>query len=349
MLGTLKDSDLNQKIKNLAEQERKITQDVIASIAEVDRRQLFLRMGYPSLYAYLTLEIRYSEGAAQRRIDAARLFHKVPEVLDESVQGSINLSQISKMQKAVRQIKKESGVAVSLALQKIVLENLENKNSVQSDLVLAKEFQIEIKTEEKKKTQRDESVRVELTFSKEEMKLLEEARALLSHKTGGNLKDTLIEMAKKTIHAHQPKVKTKGSAGVLGVKVDVEAKTQQASAKEIRTAATASTAATSTATATAATASTAATSTAATTTTTSTATAAVKSPPRWPTLKLKREILRRHQGCQFKDPNTGKLCGSRFFLEVDHIRPRFVGGSNESENLRALCKNHNLFRYREGI
>ena len=80
MLGNLKDNDLNQKVKNLAKKEREITQEMIAYIAEVDRRQLFLRMGYPSLYAYLTLEIHYSEGAAQRRIDAARLFHRVPEV-----------------------------------------------------------------------------------------------------------------------------------------------------------------------------------------------------------------------------------------------------------------------------
>ena len=314
MLGTLKDCDLNQKIKHLAEQERKITQEVIASIAEVDRRQFFLRMGYPSLYAYLTLEIRYSEGAAQRRIDAARLFNKVPEVSDKIVQGTINLSQISKMQKAVRQIKKESGVAVSLTLQKIVLEKMENKNSVQSDLVLARELQIEIKTEEKKKIQQDESVRVELTFSKEEMQLLEEARALLSHKTGGKLKDTLIEMAKKTIHTHQPKIKTKGAAGIAGVKEGADAKGKQASVNK-----------------------------------TSTATAAVKSTSSRPTPKLKREIFMRHQGCQFKNPETGRLCGSKFFLEVDHIRPRFAGGSNETENLRALCKNHNLFRYRQGI
>ena len=74
LLKNLKDNDLNEKVKNLAEKERLITQEVVEYIAEVDRRQLYLRMGYPSLYAYLTNEIRYSEGSAQRRTDAARLF-----------------------------------------------------------------------------------------------------------------------------------------------------------------------------------------------------------------------------------------------------------------------------------
>jgi hypothetical protein len=46
------------------------------------------------------------------------------------------------------------------------------------------------------KGQRDEPVRVELTFTKEEMALLDRARQQLSNKTAGRLKDTILALAK---------------------------------------------------------------------------------------------------------------------------------------------------------
>ncbi|MBL7669622.1 MAG: HNH endonuclease [Bdellovibrionaceae bacterium] len=49
----------------------------------------------------------------------------------------------------------------------------------------------------------------------------------------------------------------------------------------------------------------------------------------------------RSQGCQFRDAKTGKICGSKRFLDVDHIQPRFAGGGNEPFNLRPMCSSHN--------
>jgi hypothetical protein len=34
-------------------------------------------------------------------------------------------------------------------------------------------------------------------------------------------------------------------------------------------------------------------------------------------------------------------CGSTYALEIDHIRPRAMGGGPERENLRVLCRNCN--------
>jgi hypothetical protein len=67
------------------------------------------------------------------------------------------------------------------------------------------------------------------------------------------------------------------------------------------------------------------------------------------TPRLKREILNKDQFCQFKDVKSGRQCGSKFFLEIDHIRPRWAKGENTPENLRVLSKNHNIFRYRAEI
>ena len=37
----------------------------------------------------------------------------------------------------------------------------------------------------------------------------------------------------------------------------------------------------------------------------------------------------------------GKRCGARGFLELDHIVPHALGGSDEAENLRVRCRPHN--------
>src|SRR6185312_2664003 len=98
MLQKLNDTELTEKIKSLAREERELTRTIIEHIAEIDRRKTFLAMAYSSLYEYLIKEIGYSEGAAQRRIDAARLLERVPEVAAKIESGAINLSQISKLQ-----------------------------------------------------------------------------------------------------------------------------------------------------------------------------------------------------------------------------------------------------------
>ncbi|WP_397427890.1 HNH endonuclease [Pseudolysinimonas sp.] len=38
---------------------------------------------------------------------------------------------------------------------------------------------------------------------------------------------------------------------------------------------------------------------------------------------------------------TGVRCLSRQFLELDHVKPRALGGGDEASNLRLLCRAHN--------
>ncbi len=279
----LKDSELNSKVKSLAVEERKLTQTILLHIVEVDRRKSYLKMAYPSLFDYLTKEIGYSAGAAHRRIDAARLMIKVPEVSEKIATGDINLSQISKVQKLCRQMKKESGQSISSEVQREVLQKIENKNNQQTDLILAQEFNQEIKIDTRVQMQKDESERLELTFTKQEMEVLRKAQSLLSNKTGGGLKDTILEMANKIIHSNERRTFT--------------------STVEIKK---------------------------------------LKSV----TPKLRKEVLLRDQSCQFKDLKTGKICGAKHFLEVDHIVPKYFFGPNIKQNLRILCRQHNQFRSR---
>lgn len=57
---------------------------------------------------------------------------------------------------------------------------------------------------------------------------------------------------------------------------------------------------------------------------------------------LRRRVWARDKGCcSYRDPRTGKICGSRFGLEVDHIEPWAKGGKTVESNLRLLCRTHN--------
>ena len=46
--------------------------------------------------------------------------------------------------------------------------------------------------------------------------------------------------------------------------------------------------------------------------------------------------------CEFVDHTTGRVCGSTYQVEIDHIKPKAMGGTDEASNLRCLCRRHNL-------
>lgn len=61
-------------------------------------------------------------------------------------------------------------------------------------------------------------------------------------------------------------------------------------------------------------------------------------------VKQTRAILQKHRGeCSFRDPRTGVKCQSRHQIQIDHIKPRALGGNDVPENLRPLCRQHNLY------
>jgi 5-methylcytosine-specific restriction endonuclease McrA len=55
-------------------------------------------------------------------------------------------------------------------------------------------------------------------------------------------------------------------------------------------------------------------------------------------------------GCQYQDVKTKNKCNSQYQLEIEHIQPLALGGSNDIANLRVLCRTHNaLMAKRSGL
>jgi 5-methylcytosine-specific restriction endonuclease McrA len=67
---------------------------------------------------------------------------------------------------------------------------------------------------------------------------------------------------------------------------------------------------------------------------------------RYVPVAVKREVWRRDQGCcSYVHRHSGRRCGSRYRLEIDHVIPFALGGATEPWNLRLRCRAHHKLRH----
>lgn len=93
-LSHLTDSVLLRDLTHLIRQDRSTTADVLVHIAEVDARRLYVPAGHASMHAYCVDELRLSEGAAYKRIRAARAAREFPELLPAVAEGRLHLAAV---------------------------------------------------------------------------------------------------------------------------------------------------------------------------------------------------------------------------------------------------------------
>ncbi len=91
-LGRLGNQQLLAALNALVRAENEVTSDLLAHLAELDERQLFLELGFPSLFAYCTESLGLSESSAGRRITAARVGRRFAGVFAAVARGELNLS-----------------------------------------------------------------------------------------------------------------------------------------------------------------------------------------------------------------------------------------------------------------
>jgi 5-methylcytosine-specific restriction endonuclease McrA len=94
LVSRIPTGEILARLKRLILRESEVTAEVIAHIAELDRRRLYLAEGAPSVFAYCTRILRLSEYAAYTRIQAARLARRFPIVLQQLAAGDVNLTTV---------------------------------------------------------------------------------------------------------------------------------------------------------------------------------------------------------------------------------------------------------------
>jgi 5-methylcytosine-specific restriction endonuclease McrA len=93
--SSLSDAALLAEAVRAAASERRATADLVALLAEVDARRLYLGQGYPSLFAWCTNALSLSEPAAYSRITAARAARRYPMVFKRLANGDVTLTTVT--------------------------------------------------------------------------------------------------------------------------------------------------------------------------------------------------------------------------------------------------------------
>jgi hypothetical protein len=91
-LSHITDQALLRDLETRLADQRGSTASLLATLAEVDARKLYLPAGYSSMYAFCVGHLHMSEDEAYKRIQAARLGRSFPTILPALTEGRIHLS-----------------------------------------------------------------------------------------------------------------------------------------------------------------------------------------------------------------------------------------------------------------
>jgi hypothetical protein len=100
-LKALADDELLAGLSNVVGKRNQVTAEFLAYLAELDERQLFLDLGYPSLFAYCVEALGLCESTAGRHIAAARVCRDHAHAFELVARGDLHASALSLMKKHV--------------------------------------------------------------------------------------------------------------------------------------------------------------------------------------------------------------------------------------------------------
>lgn len=174
-LKSLGDAELESALKALVEASAQTEAGVVMHLAELDRRRLHLRTGFPSLFRYCMETLGFSEFEAVFRIAAARLGQKFPLIFELLERRHIHLSALHLLR---HHLTKQN--------HRELLAEACHKSKRQVELLLAHRFPHADVRPSLRELQRLEPLspgryRLELTIDEQTKQDLERACELLSH------------------------------------------------------------------------------------------------------------------------------------------------------------------------
>ncbi|UOF00884.1 HNH endonuclease [Bdellovibrio reynosensis] len=320
-LSRFTNDELEFRLKDLVQKERKLLHVILEHIREIDSRKLYLEKAYPSIFEYLTKELGYSAAAAMRRLEAARLLRDVPEVAERIQEGSLNLSQIGEISRAIKEKEKVSGNRITPMQKHELVSVVSGKTTQETQHELSQILDLPLKEFETKKVQKDESVRLELTLSKEQFEKLisckDLAAPILLQGNGGVSLSEVIEFLADSYLDEKFKKVTKFQSNSTQSRNSKIKNTSLKPKIEILN-----------------------------TNRGSIITSDAEVENKSVTPKTRREVLVRDKCCQYIDLKTGNQCRTTFALQVDHKTSKWASGRNTLGNLQILCAQHNRSKYR---
>jgi hypothetical protein len=93
-IGTLPDDQLLSRLHGLVRRGRALEAEMLAHLAEVDARRLYLGEGCPSMFAYCVGVLHFAESVAYKRIAAARAARQHPAILEAVRRGELHVTGV---------------------------------------------------------------------------------------------------------------------------------------------------------------------------------------------------------------------------------------------------------------
>ena len=303
----LSDKVLLDQTNYLAEHERGVSILVLRHIREVEVRRLFVELGYSSMYAYCIKHLKYSESKTMSRLASARLMTELPEIEKQIESGTLNITNLSKVQSFVRAEK-----AVQHELSKneklsLIAECQDKSTREVTKELIQKSHQPALLAEKFQMTSvvlSDGSLNLEYSkfealLDQENIELLQEFKNLYAHDLRDSSNITVLNFLLKK--AVQHKKKKLGLHDPKKLVADPNA-TPPRSPK-------------------------------------------VNSKRKPLPVAVTRLVWQRATACcEHIDKKLKLRCNSKFALEPDHIVPHALGGTDEASNLQLLCRVHNSRR-----
>jgi 5-methylcytosine-specific restriction endonuclease McrA len=327
------------RVRSAAAREREATQAVLEHLLEVERRRLYLKLGYPSLFDFCVRDLGYCAGSAHLRIQAMRLLKEVPAREREGItqkisSGALTLSQLSNVQTYSRQVLSHR-VAPAQKLE--IIGKLEGQSTRESQKIILKELGLEGSQYERLRVKGPDQVELTVTLDAATVELLEEWKALTSHSNpeGRNaeaLRAALklaVERARKEkglgVAKAQPADPNRPSVRRTSLHAhEVQSAESPAPSREVERPVSCPV------------------------TPLAGARSIPEAGPQAIPHAIRRLVWARDGGrCTYRDPRTERRCEGTRYLEIDHIRPRARGGGHELANLRLLCGGHHRLRHLE--
>ena len=322
-LQELSNVKLIENLVKLVAKEKECTHQVILHLAEMQSRRLYAELGYASLFDYATRALGYSRMSAQRRIVAARVMLKAPKSVEHFESGALTLAHFEVIApvlsdtSATELVQAVAGKTVEeariIALRSYPPRAVSMKDRV--DPIISShggsKRQPELFESAAPKQEMDEEARFRIAFTASEKlkRKLEKAQKLLfGASPDGRMENVLEEIVDyylKRCSPEERQERRKKRAEKKAAKMEVKDLSNLVDhVQELR--------------------------------------ASAKRESRVPSTVLRDRVLEKDgYRCSYVAEDETR-CECDVNLEIDHIVPWARGGKTEENNLRVLCKTHNL-------
>lgn len=303
----LSNEELLKQVELSRRQEHEALVALLVYLGELDRRKLFLGLGYSSLFAYCTKKLKFSEPAAFRRISGARVIKRFPQALRLLRTKEINLTTLSLIHSIISDKTAKEIFETVIGKSKAEVEQLVARFRAPKSAIRESIRPVAVEKVIAPKCSQSVESNDKITFSGESdsppLSSNDDKKLALKFKVSFSVEQRVVSKLKR-IREIRP---YKNLEEIFEILVDdyLKRKAPENKRESER-----------------------------------------KSDSRYVPIGLRAKVLKRDGfQCSFIG-ERGQRCECRSDLEIDHIHPIAFGGKTELSNLRTLCAAHNRYEAR---